>query len=835
MTAATRLRRCLQVDFASAYWTAWGVRLLSEHGYGTISSNTGDGDTSRMATADGSPAGHNTLIVRQASPEWESGAGDPAASSSTTWGTAGEVTFSQLPNQDGTVAWVEPASTQNDDGGWSGVLFGRPCVDLDGGKVYGSDRSDGFFDFFHRYACPLPGGHFLMIDSLSAKANRSALRLWGGSYGGESFAEATDDQGRASQTLDVDSYFHTPAETTLDETTGEETTFSRASLSSDSRCSHVEAVAATSLAARRATSVPPPLDLVLLTPRCGLQSSNRNSFRDTDGVATVAGYSSSSSSPGLTSGNFTVDGLVSADATGGTTTYLRRFRWQSREPVGPDGQVRAYVLASAAASNTSVGAYRQGSNASYSLWVGDVVSDDSHDESDAWTNMLDSASEDALLEASVATVAATAASEVGFPIAWAVTCPAVPAASNSRFGGCSAPQTTEQAASNGDACVCVEACAGGRLYWATLSGAAVTDDHGAAMTLSRVAWSGRCNESHALRRTSLEALVQSALPVPAPTTVPAPAPTAVPVPTPTVVPVPTPNMVPGDPTALPIPAPTAAPVSTSAVPVPSPTMVPVPTPTMTPVGPTALPIPAPTAAPVSTSTVTASVSLSGLVCEQYTSAEESILITALASTLDGVEESDIGPTTCDDAAGRRRLLSGSVSISFSITLTSTSASDTPTSVADAVSTSLAAAVSAGTLASNINTAAAGSTSAIAAATVTGASAVATTTAPTVTASSYLTPTPSTALLHAGSGDDGTLNDNFFAISTLVLVVVGIICSGCAVAACVFYKFPRKDSTKHEGVFRRSKSQDVELTSGMDARNRDSDVTGPARANPIFPR
>ena len=31
-------------------------------------------------------------------------------------------------------------------------------LDVDGSKVYGSDRKDGWLDAFHRYACPLPGG-----------------------------------------------------------------------------------------------------------------------------------------------------------------------------------------------------------------------------------------------------------------------------------------------------------------------------------------------------------------------------------------------------------------------------------------------------------------------------------------------------------------------------------------------------------------------------------------------------------------------------------------------------------------------------------------------------
>ena len=66
----------------------------------------------------------------------------------------------------------------------------------------------------------------------------------------------------------------------------------------------------------------------------------------------------------------------------------------------------------------------------------------------------------------------------------------------------------------------------------------------------------------------------------------------------------------------------------------------------------------------------ATVGLTGLSCDEYTDAEEAILVSALASTLSDVEERDIGATSCADARRRRRrgLLGStdSVSISFRI-------------------------------------------------------------------------------------------------------------------------------------------------------------------------
>ena len=54
-------------DFGTVTWSAWGSRLLSEFGYGTIASTSlSVEDTRRMELLDNNPAGHNTVIVREA-------------------------------------------------------------------------------------------------------------------------------------------------------------------------------------------------------------------------------------------------------------------------------------------------------------------------------------------------------------------------------------------------------------------------------------------------------------------------------------------------------------------------------------------------------------------------------------------------------------------------------------------------------------------------------------------------------------------------------------------------------------------------------------------------
>ena len=171
--------------------------------------------------------------------------------------------------------WAVAQTTGSD--AWSGFVFGRPCIDVDGSKVYGSTREDGFLDAFHRYVCPLPGGHFLIIDAFSTKKNRTALYLWGGSYGGVPFNEADEwpvNSSSQRQFLDIENYFHLDVETIIDEDTGEETQFVASDYAGD-RCNHVMANTTTSAHRQRLIeeASDEPLkggDIVQLTPQCGI-------------------------------------------------------------------------------------------------------------------------------------------------------------------------------------------------------------------------------------------------------------------------------------------------------------------------------------------------------------------------------------------------------------------------------------------------------------------------------------------------------------------------------------------------------------------------------------
>ena len=96
--------------------------------------------------------------------------------------------------------------------------------------------------------------------------------------------------------------------------------------------------------------------------------------------------------------------------------------------------------------------------------------------------------------------------------------------------------------------------------------------------------------------------------------------------------------------------------------------------------------------------VPATVGLTGLSCAEFTDAEEAILVSALATTLLGVEEEDIGDTSCADARRRRLLdITDSVSISCSITYSASSASV----AASSIDSELTAVVDSGLLADNL--------------------------------------------------------------------------------------------------------------------------------------
>lgn len=322
-----------------------------------------------------------------------------------------------------------------------------------------------------------------MIDTMAIKANRSSLSLSGGSYGGPPFEESTPPH-----ELDLATYFHTDVETELNDD-GAESAFE---FPSNSWCAHVD-VNLTSSAERElfgnselnSDSDSSALgDLALLHPRCGIGRS-----RASDAIGAIAGWSSSG-------GNWTGGNLVQGESTSGQPTYLRRMVWEGGHPLTPaSSQVRAFVLAAAAAPGTSVAEVRTAM----------ATAADSFNEDIEFSESV--ASDDTLLERSSATD-----KDSGAPLAWARACPP-PADEDTlrQFGGCcgglaesfaplaaaSAPQGSQSGAPE---CACVEACAGGRLFWATLNGSFSHPQH---LGLAQVRWAGECNASHAIRRPSL--------------------------------------------------------------------------------------------------------------------------------------------------------------------------------------------------------------------------------------------------------------------------------------------------------------------------------------------
>ena len=323
-----------EIDFGTVTWSAWGSRLLSEFGYGTIATTQGGDDTRRMAWLDNSPAGHNTVIVREAFQSAAHGASED------------EINFSQFNFVAGQMR-VANVSRRGDGGGGAGGGGrgdggqgggGDACILLDGSDVYGAARPDGWLDVMRRYACPLSEGDtpaFMLLDVLKVKANRARLTLDGDGNGGPAYNEATP----AHATLHCEEFFYTETAAVL-ATDGsgspiaQELPFDTEVNPRSSRCGHVDV-----------STLGADADSVLLRPRCGL-----GEHRDADGVASISGFASSGGS-----GHFVIDGLVTAPDRWLTphSHQKRRFRFVTEAPTGVGGDVRAFVLAPAAAHNRS--------------------------------------------------------------------------------------------------------------------------------------------------------------------------------------------------------------------------------------------------------------------------------------------------------------------------------------------------------------------------------------------------------------------------------------------------------------------------------------------------
>jgi hypothetical protein len=286
-----------EVDFGHFIWNAWGSRLISEFGYGTISTSVTEFDMRRYAYLDNNPAGHNTLVIREA---FQPGSSD--------------INFSQLNYVVGSMRDLRNSS--------------YPCVELDGSNVYGASRPDGWLDLMKRYTCALQSipGAFLILDIIKVKVNRTSLTLYGSQYGGPSFAEGLPVHDR----LTIDEYFYVETSASITVNNGVATEilpFNKSTLSYGAAkwCDHVDV-----------DIVSPSSSQAILRPACGI-----GDYRSGDGLGVISGLSVADSDA-----HFIYDGLVTTVDVWLKPNALkkRRFRFESVKTVGVEGDVRSFLL-----------------------------------------------------------------------------------------------------------------------------------------------------------------------------------------------------------------------------------------------------------------------------------------------------------------------------------------------------------------------------------------------------------------------------------------------------------------------------------------------------------
>eukprot|EP00438_Fugacium_kawagutii_P026472 Skav202783 [mRNA] locus=scaffold326:487231:501497:+ [translate_table: standard] len=258
-------------------------------------------DSRRYQYIDNNPAGHNTVVVREAFKDGET------------------INFSQLH---WAVGQISTSDTMTDEIG--------PCLELDGSVPYGAERPDGWMQIMRRSACPLADGSFVLIDVLQVKKDRTAMNLYGALYGGPNFNEAEPP----TQRLHLEEFFHTDTAADLAEDAQgnrlpEELPFERGSDPGKYKwCSHVDPV------------LQPGAASILLQAQCGL-----GDFRPADGFGMVSGFSTAGEAH-PSGGRFVYDGLVTTVDRWFREHWLRkrRFRFVGDQAVGPEGDVRLFVL-----------------------------------------------------------------------------------------------------------------------------------------------------------------------------------------------------------------------------------------------------------------------------------------------------------------------------------------------------------------------------------------------------------------------------------------------------------------------------------------------------------
>ncbi|MEO2161773.1 MAG: hypothetical protein ABGY29_04540, partial [bacterium] len=151
-----------ELDFGAVTWAAYGSRLLSDMGYGSIGGSFERYDISSYP--DNNPAGHNTLVLREAvHPDFFE-----IDNTSQINGERGTI---DLRTRDG-VEYVEL------DGsavyGANDPLYGGITPQVEDNR-YGNRRPAGWLQGFQRLLIPIPGGHYLIADMFRTRPEMGAV------------------------------------------------------------------------------------------------------------------------------------------------------------------------------------------------------------------------------------------------------------------------------------------------------------------------------------------------------------------------------------------------------------------------------------------------------------------------------------------------------------------------------------------------------------------------------------------------------------------------------------------------------------------------------------
>ena len=357
-----------EVDFATFKWSAFGVTLLGELGYGTISTSIGTWDLRRYIDADNNPSGHNTVIVREAYLD-----------------DSEDINYSQMTHEEGTTSFDNGDGNGGSDD--SGIV---PCIHLDGSNVYGATVPNGWFQYMQRWACPFPGdgGHYMIVDTFAVKPNRTTLYKYGSiNTDGFDFQESGD---HVRTELTVDEYFHSPTwlngrdisvmseeQMKFPANRAENEVAYKAAIQNCNvliaqgtfsgtvkECTDAEGL----WSSNNAQHVEPQLvfaeeagggggngssksTVVELVSKTGFDS---DSMAEGDAVGRMRGWS-------MHGGHFVVDGLATGvERWGSSTLHQHRFRYVSDANLTVDGDMRAFLLTTARAPDTPPPTWLQG-------------------------------------------------------------------------------------------------------------------------------------------------------------------------------------------------------------------------------------------------------------------------------------------------------------------------------------------------------------------------------------------------------------------------------------------------------------------------------------------